>query len=243
MTTLTFHVSRSIGATLRPGDEIVVTGLDHQANVDPWIAAARDNEAIVRTWEPHLDDCTLRLDDLDAVLNERTRLVAVGWASNAVGTINPIAEIADARPRGRRVAVRRRRPRRAAPAARRAGRRCGLRRLLGLQVLRAAPRRALRPARDHGLAARVQGPAGGAPVRDRHRQLRGRRRRRRGRRVPRRPRARYGGAAAASSRRERVLAGMRAIRAYELDLYRYLAARLGELEGVRTAPGRPVQQA
>ncbi|HET7182350.1 MAG TPA: aminotransferase class V-fold PLP-dependent enzyme, partial [Candidatus Limnocylindrales bacterium] len=94
MTTLTFHLSRSIAAALRPGDEIVVSGLDHHANVDPWIAAARDNELIVRTWEPNLDDCTLRLDGLDAVLNERTRLVAVGWASNAVGTINPIAEIA-----------------------------------------------------------------------------------------------------------------------------------------------------
>src|SRR5207247_7959747 len=67
-----------------PGDEVVVTGLDHQANIDPWIAAARDNEAIVRTWEPTLDDCTLSLEGLDAVLNERTRLVAVGWASNAV---------------------------------------------------------------------------------------------------------------------------------------------------------------
>ena len=95
MTTLTFHMSRSIAAAMRPGDEIVVTGLDHQANVDPWIAVARDSELIVRTWEPDLADCTLRLDDLDAVLNERTRLVAVGWASNAVGTINPIADIAE----------------------------------------------------------------------------------------------------------------------------------------------------
>jgi cysteine desulfurase family protein (TIGR01976 family) len=95
MTTLTFHLSRSIAASMRPGDEIVVTGLDHQANVDPWIAAARDNEIVVRTWEPELTDCTLRLEDLDGVLNERTRLVAVGWASNAVGTINPIAEIAE----------------------------------------------------------------------------------------------------------------------------------------------------
>src|SRR5258705_912732 len=95
MTTLTFHVSRSIAATFRPGDEIVVTGLDHQANVDPWIAAARDSEAIVRSWEPDLTDCPVSLDALDEVLNERTRLVAVGWASNAVGTINPIREIAD----------------------------------------------------------------------------------------------------------------------------------------------------
>ncbi|HJW22891.1 MAG TPA: cysteine desulfurase-like protein [Candidatus Limnocylindrales bacterium] len=95
MTTLTFHLSRSIGASFRPGDEIVVSGLDHQANVDPWIAAARDHELIVRTWEPRLDDCTLRLEDLGGLLGPRTRLVAVGWASNAVGTINPIPEIAE----------------------------------------------------------------------------------------------------------------------------------------------------
>lgn len=94
MTTLTFHISRSIAASFRPGDEIIVTGLDHQANVDPWIAAARDNELIVRTWEPRLEDCTLRTEDLDPLLGMRTRLVTVGWASNAVGTINPIAEIA-----------------------------------------------------------------------------------------------------------------------------------------------------
>ena len=95
MTTLTFHVSRSIGAALQPGDEIVVTGLDHQANVDPWLAVARDRDLRVRVWEPRLADCTLDLADLDALLGPRTRLVAVGWASNAVGTINPIAAIAD----------------------------------------------------------------------------------------------------------------------------------------------------
>ena len=142
MTTLTFHVSRSIAATLRPGDEIVVTGLDHQANIDPWIAAARDSEAIVRTWEPQPRRLHPRPRRRSTrVLNERTRLVAVGWASNAVGTINPVREIAERVPTRPALAVRRRRPRRAAPAARRAGGRCRLRRLLGLQVLRAAPRR------------------------------------------------------------------------------------------------------
>lgn len=93
MTTLTFHVSRSITATFAPGDEIIVTGLDHAANVDPWIAAARDRGLVIRWWEPHLEDCTLHLDDLRALLSPRTRLVAAGWASNAVGTINPVAEI------------------------------------------------------------------------------------------------------------------------------------------------------
>src|SRR5512142_562164 len=86
MTTLTFHVSRSIAASFEPGDEIVVSGLDHQANVDPWLAAAHDHEVVVKTWEPRLEDCTLRLEDLEAVIGPRTRLVAVGWASNAVGT-------------------------------------------------------------------------------------------------------------------------------------------------------------
>ena len=93
MTTLTFHVSRSIAATMEPGDEIIITGLDHHGNVDPWLGAARDRGLTIRFWEPRLDDCTLPLEGLDALLGPRTRLVAVGWASNAVGTINPVAEI------------------------------------------------------------------------------------------------------------------------------------------------------
>jgi cysteine desulfurase family protein (TIGR01976 family) len=93
MTTLTFHVSRSLIATMVDGDEIIVTGLDHEANVSPWRLAAADRGIRVLTWEPHLEDCTLDLADLDKLLSPRTRLVAVGWASNAVGTINPIEEI------------------------------------------------------------------------------------------------------------------------------------------------------
>ena len=93
MTTLTLHISRSIAATMAPGDEIVVTGLDHHGNVDPWLGAAADRGLTVRVWEPRLDDCTLDLADLDSLLRPRTKLVAVGWASNAVGTINPVAEI------------------------------------------------------------------------------------------------------------------------------------------------------
>ena len=93
MTTLTFHISRSIAATMAPGDEIVVTGLDHHGNIDPWLGAAADRGLTVRVWEPRLEDCTLDLADLDALLGPRTKLVAVGWASNAVGTINPVAEI------------------------------------------------------------------------------------------------------------------------------------------------------
>ncbi len=93
MTTLTLHVSRSITATMQPGDEIVVTGLDHEANVGPWRSAAGDRGLRVRTLGVRLDDCTLDLGELDRLIGPRTKLVAVGWASNAVGTISPVAEI------------------------------------------------------------------------------------------------------------------------------------------------------
>jgi cysteine desulfurase family protein (TIGR01976 family) len=95
MTTLTFHVSRSIGATLGAGDEVVVTTLDHEANVSPWRALAADRDLVVRTVDIHADDGTLDLDHLASVLGPRTRLIAVGWASNALGTINPVARIAE----------------------------------------------------------------------------------------------------------------------------------------------------
>ena len=93
MTTLTFHVSRSIAATFQAGDELVVTTLDHEANVAPWRAAALDHGLTVRTVDIRADEGTLDLDSLDAILGPRTRLVAVGYASNALGTINPVAEI------------------------------------------------------------------------------------------------------------------------------------------------------
>ena len=93
MTTITFHLGRSIGATLGPGDEVVVTTLDHQANVDPWRLMAADRGATVRTVDIRPDDCTLDLDGLDAALSARTRVVAIGLASNAVGTINPVTEV------------------------------------------------------------------------------------------------------------------------------------------------------
>jgi cysteine desulfurase family protein (TIGR01976 family) len=93
MTTLTFALSRALARTWRSGDEVVVTRLDHDANVTPWVLAARDAGATVRYVEIHRDDCTLDLDDLKGKLTERTRLVAVGGASNAVGTINPVRDI------------------------------------------------------------------------------------------------------------------------------------------------------
>jgi cysteine desulfurase family protein (TIGR01976 family) len=93
MSTLTLHIGRSIGATLGPGDEIVVTTLDHEANVSTWEAMAADRGVTVRKVDIREDDVTLDLEDLESKLNPRTKLVAVGYASNAVGTVNPVAEI------------------------------------------------------------------------------------------------------------------------------------------------------
>jgi cysteine desulfurase family protein (TIGR01976 family) len=93
MTSLTFHVSRSIGATLQPGDEILVTTLDHEANVGPWRAVAADRGLTVRTIDILPDDVTLDMAGFERQLTARTKLVAVGYASNAVGTINPVEEI------------------------------------------------------------------------------------------------------------------------------------------------------
>jgi cysteine desulfurase family protein (TIGR01976 family) len=93
MTSLTFALSRSIARTLRPGDEIVISRLDHEANRGPWITAAADAGVTIREIDVDPGTCTLDLASLDAVLSDRTRLVAVGYASNAVGTVNPVAEI------------------------------------------------------------------------------------------------------------------------------------------------------
>ncbi len=91
MTSLTFALSHALGRTWQAGDEVVVTSLDHDANVAPWIMAAADAGATVRTWEFHREDCTLRLEDLERLLTPRTRLVALTHASNAVGTIPDVA--------------------------------------------------------------------------------------------------------------------------------------------------------
>ena len=93
MTTLTFAMSRAIGRELKPGDEIVVTRLDHDANVSPWLAMAEDRGITVRWAEIHDEDCTLDMADLASKINPKTKLVAAGYASNAVGTINPVKEI------------------------------------------------------------------------------------------------------------------------------------------------------
>lgn len=95
MTTLTFALSRSLGATLQGGDEIVLTRLDHDANFSPWYLMALDRGVKVQVVDIHPEDCTLDLDDLSRLLGPRTRLVAVGMASNAVGTINPVWRIVE----------------------------------------------------------------------------------------------------------------------------------------------------
>jgi cysteine desulfurase family protein (TIGR01976 family) len=92
MTTITFALARSIGRELKPGDEIVVTTLDHDANVAPW-RALEEKGVVIRQVDIREADCTLDLDDLKRKITPKTKLVAVGYASNAVGTINPVAEI------------------------------------------------------------------------------------------------------------------------------------------------------
>jgi cysteine desulfurase family protein (TIGR01976 family) len=94
MTTLTFHLSRALGRTWKQGDEVLVTRLDHDANVSPWALAARDAGAVVGRIDIHPEDCTLDLDDLRRRLGPRTRLVAVTCASNAVGTLTDVRTVA-----------------------------------------------------------------------------------------------------------------------------------------------------
>ncbi len=232
MTSLTFHVSRSIAATMKPGDEIVVTILDHEGNVGPWKAIAADRGLVVRTVDIREADVTLDLATLDAVLNERTKLVAVGWASNAVGTINPVAEIVrrahavgawtyidavhaaphlpiDVQALGTDFL--------ACSTYKFFGPHAGV--LYGRQeILDALPAYKLRPASDRfetgtgnfeglaGVTAAVEYLADIGVA--------------------------YGGARADRTRRERVLGGMSAIRNYELELYRRLAAGLTAVPGL-----------
>jgi cysteine desulfurase family protein (TIGR01976 family) len=92
MTTLTFAVSRAIGRELQPGDEIIVTRLDHSANISPW-NALEEKGVNIRVVDINVADCTLDMSDLERQINSRTKLVAVSYASNAVGTINDIAKI------------------------------------------------------------------------------------------------------------------------------------------------------
>ncbi len=93
MTTLTFSISRALGREIGPGDEIVVTRMDHDANITPWVMMAEDRGATVRWVDFDVEDYTLDMPGLRNALNEHTKIVAVGYASNALGTVNDVATI------------------------------------------------------------------------------------------------------------------------------------------------------
>jgi len=94
MTTLNFALTRALAATMQPGDELVLTRMDHDANVSPWLRIAEDRGLVVKWVDVNPQDCTLDLNSLEAALTDRTRVVATVHASNAAGTINPILQIA-----------------------------------------------------------------------------------------------------------------------------------------------------
>lgn len=94
MTSLTFQFARALGRTLRKDDEIIVTRLDHDANIAPWLAL-QERGVCVKWVDIHSDDCTLDMADLERQLSDKTRIVAVGLASNAVGSVNPVRTIGD----------------------------------------------------------------------------------------------------------------------------------------------------
>jgi cysteine desulfurase family protein (TIGR01976 family) len=93
MTTLNFALSRTVGREFEPGDEILVTRLDHDGNVAPWLELAHDRDLVVRFVDIH-EDCSLDMDDLERQLGDRTRVVAFPLASNAVGTVTDASRIA-----------------------------------------------------------------------------------------------------------------------------------------------------
>lgn len=95
MTTITFALSRALGATLESGDEIVVTRLDHDANVAPWLSLAAERGAVIRWVGLRPDDRTLDIEELERTVGPRTRLVAVGLVANSTGTVNPVPRIAN----------------------------------------------------------------------------------------------------------------------------------------------------
>ncbi len=93
MTMLTFHISRSLGRLWKPGDEIIVTRMDHEGNVAPWVHLAEEHGLTLR-WLPfNKDSWRIEPQDLQALLTDRTRLLALNYASNLTGSINPVAEL------------------------------------------------------------------------------------------------------------------------------------------------------
>ena len=95
MTTLTLHISRSLARTLNPLDGIVVTRLDHDANISPWLLVAEDRGCNVTWVDFDLEDGTLKMEDFEEALETKPKLVAFGYASNALGTINPVRKMTE----------------------------------------------------------------------------------------------------------------------------------------------------
>ena len=95
MTSLTFAFSRALSNTWSPGDEVIVTALDHDANFTPWVIAAKEHGAVVRVLEFNREDCRLNFDEYRRLLSPRTKLVAIGCASNATGGINPVQKMTE----------------------------------------------------------------------------------------------------------------------------------------------------
>lgn len=93
MTSLTFHLSRSLATRLSPGDTVVVTRLDHDANITPWVRIAEEREARIEWVDFDVEDGTLDLDSYARALETGPKLVAFGFASNALGTVNPAAQM------------------------------------------------------------------------------------------------------------------------------------------------------
>jgi cysteine desulfurase family protein (TIGR01976 family) len=93
MTMLTFQISRSLGRNWRAGDEIIVTRMDHEGNVSPWLRLAEERQLTIRWLTINRDSWRIEPADLRALLNERTRLLALNYASNMTGSINPVAEL------------------------------------------------------------------------------------------------------------------------------------------------------
>ncbi len=93
MTTLTLHISRSLARVLHPGDEIVITRMDHDANISPWLLIAEDRGCKVTWVDFDVEDGTLDLQDFARAMENRPKIVAFGYASNALGTINPVRKL------------------------------------------------------------------------------------------------------------------------------------------------------
>ena len=231
-TTLLLHVSRSFAKTLAPGDEVVVTRLDHDANVRPWVLAAADAGATVRWVDVREDDVTIDVESFEAALSPRTKLVAFTLASNAVGTIPPARGPRGASERRRRSRRGGRRASRAASPPRSPRDRRRPPRVLPVQVLRT-------PSRNPGgapepprvvVAVQARTVVGRCPraVGDRHPEPRGSRRT-------------FGGGdylaglsgGTDASRRDRLAASYAAITGHEQALADRFLAGMASLPSVR----------